>query len=390
MNGVRFPEPVAQELDSVGQATDVEAEADDGARDEDIYVPFDPEKIDVITRTLTVDFLLSRIRTQRIDLQPDFQRRAGPWTNEAKSRLIESLLLRIPLPTLYAAELEDESWAIVDGIQRLTTITEFVEPTVIDAQPLRLTGLEYLGEYEGMLFSDLPGRLQTRLREAELVVHLIRRGTPEAVMFNIFARINTGGLPRSAQELRHALIPGQARKYLKEWAESPAFLDATGRSTRSDRMVDREMVLRFVAFRLTKPEDYASRDFNGFLRGAMRALNQLPSAEVDRLERDFTIAMVTARDIFGIHAFRKRNPDGGGVKFPVNKALFEAVSVNLAALSQQQRQYLVERRDEVDKKFLSLMGDVDFQTVISQGTGQVAKVKRRFQRIKELFAEVSG
>lgn len=80
----------------------------------------------------------------------------------------------------------------------------------------------------------------------------------------------------------------------------------------------------------------------------------------------------------------------GGGKFPVNKALFEAVSVNLAALSQQQRQYLVERRDEVDKKFLSLMGNVDFQTAISRGTGQVAKVKRRFQRIKELFVEVSG
>lgn len=309
VDDVRFPEP-AQELGFLGQATDVEAEADDDARDEDIYVPFDPERVDVVTRTPTVDLLLSRIGTQRINLQPDFQRRAGLWTNKAKSRLIESLLLRIPLPVLYAAEMEGGSWAIVDGIQRLTAIAEFVEPTVIAAQPLRLTGLEYLDKYEGMLFGDLPGRLQIRLREAELVVHLIRRGTPETVMFNIFARINTGGLPRSAQELRHALIPGQARKYLKEWAESPAFLDATGRSIRSDRMVDREMVLRFVAFRLTKPEDYASRDFNGFLRGAMRALNQLPSAEVDRLERDFTIAMVTARDIFGIHAFRKRNPDG--------------------------------------------------------------------------------
>lgn len=388
VDGVRFPKPVAQELDSLGQATDVEAEADDGARDEDINDPFDPEKIDVVTRTPTVDLLLSRIRTKRMHLQPDFQRRAGLWTNKAKSRLIESLLLRIPLPTLYAAEMQDESWVIVDGIQRLTTIAEFVEPTVINTQPLRLTDLEYLKKCEGMLFGDLPGRLQTRLREAELIVHVIRLGTPEAVMFNIFARINTGGLPLSAQELRHAIIPGRARTYLKEWAESPAFLDATGGSIRSDRMADREMVLRFFAFRLVKPEDYASQDFDQFLRDAMKRLNQLPPAEVDRLERDFAIAMVTARDTFGIHAFRKRSPDGVGGRLPVNKALFEAVSVNLAALSERQRQCLVERRDGIDEKFMGLMRDVDFQTAISQGTGNIAKVKRRFQRIEELFAEV--
>ncbi|MGH3770734.1 MAG: DUF262 domain-containing protein [Pseudonocardiaceae bacterium] len=387
-DGVVFPEPVAQELDSLGQATGVETEADDSALAEDINNPFDPEKIDVVTRTLAVDYLLSRIRTQLMDLQPDFQRRAGIWTNKAKSRLIESLLLRIPIPTLYAVETEDGSWSIVDGVQRLAAIAEFVEPVVIGAQPLQLTDLEYLDKCEGMFFDDLPGRLQARLREAELVVHLLRRGTPEAVKFNIFSRLNTRGLRLSAQELRHALIPGKARRYLKEWAESSAFLDATGRSIRGDRMADREMVLRFVAFRLTEPESYVSQDFDEFLRDAMKALNRFSPAEVDRLEHDFTIAMVTARDTFGMHAFRKRNPGGGGGRFPVNKALFEAVSVNLAALSEQQRQCLLERKDKIDEKFMGLMGDVDFQIAISQGTGDVAKVKRRFRRIQELFAEV--
>ena len=96
-----------------------------------IHTPFDPERIDVITRNTTVDLLLSRIRTGRIDLQPDFQRQAGIWKTMAKSRLIESLLLRIPLPTFYAAEGDDEAWAMVDGIQRLTTIAQFIEPEAI-------------------------------------------------------------------------------------------------------------------------------------------------------------------------------------------------------------------------------------------------------------------
>jgi hypothetical protein len=175
-----------QELDSLGRATGVEIEVFDEilvtdeitrpGNIEGIREPFDPNKIDVITRNTTVELLLSRIRDGRIDLEPEFQRHRGIWNLRAKSRLIESLLLRIPLPTLYAAEVEDaeESWTVVDGIQRLTAIAEFVEPSALDTQPLALRDLEYLQQYEGAIFADLPGRLKTRLREAELVVHLIR------------------------------------------------------------------------------------------------------------------------------------------------------------------------------------------------------------------------
>src|SRR5262249_11153870 len=235
---------------------------------------------------------------------------------EGESRLIESLLLRIPLPTFYAAEADDESWAMVVGMQRLTTIAEFIEPSTVGASPMRLRYLEYLGDQCGdMRFDELPGRLQTRLRETELVVHLIRRGTPEEVKFNIFARINTGGLPLSRQELRHALIPGQARAILKEWAESVEFREATQGSVRSERMADREMILRFIAFRLTKPEQYSHDDFDRFLRESMRQLNQLRLTAVVGLRAEFRRAMMAAHQIFGPHAFRKRDPRGGSRRF---------------------------------------------------------------------------
>jgi hypothetical protein len=118
---------VVEELDSLGHLTGVEIEDDADETGADrlydvIQAPFDPELIDVVTRNTTVDLMLSRVRTRRVDLQPDFQRQAGIWKVQARSRLIESLLLRIPLPTFYAAETDDEVWAMVDGIQRLTTI----------------------------------------------------------------------------------------------------------------------------------------------------------------------------------------------------------------------------------------------------------------------------
>jgi hypothetical protein len=354
-----------------------------------IRTPFDPEQIDVVTRNTTVDLLLSRVRTKRVDLQPDFQRQAGIWSPTAKSRLIESLLLRIPLPTFYAAEGPDEIWAMVDGIQRLTTIAQFIEPEAVDAQPLRLANLEYLGDdYNGMTFEDLPGRLQTRLRETELIVHLIRRGTPEEVKFNIFARINTGGLPLSRQELRHALIPGPARNILREWSDSSAFKEATGNSVHSERMTDREMVLRFIAFRLTAPEDYGPDDFDQFLRDAMHALNALPKSRIDQLRDEFETAMMAAHEIFGHHAFRKRDRWGSGRRLPINKALFEAVSVSLAAAPPAQIAALIRQRDKVEQEFIRLMNEVDFQSAISQGTGDPAKVRQRFANIRAIFEKV--
>ncbi|MER9683712.1 DUF262 domain-containing protein [Mesorhizobium sp. M0184] len=162
-----------------------------------IAIPFDPDAIDVITRTMTVDLLLSRVRNGMIDLQPDFQRRWGIWDNRRKSRLIESLLLRIPLPVLYMAEKDNETWGVVDGIQRLSTVAQFISPDLINRPPLQLTGLEYLREYKQAEFSGLNERLKMRLRETDLVVHLIRRGTPAEVKFNIFARDQFRGMALS-------------------------------------------------------------------------------------------------------------------------------------------------------------------------------------------------
>ncbi|MEH1014275.1 DUF262 domain-containing protein [Micromonospora sp. CPCC 206060] len=386
---------VVEELDSLGHRTGVEIEDDSIAQADEptdsIRKPFDPEQIDVITRTTTVDLLLSRLRGRRLDLQPDFQRQAGLWKPTTKSRLIESLLLRIPLPTFFAAEGDDEVWAMVDGIQRLTAIAQFIEPETIGAEPLRLRNLEYLGEeYDGASFDELPGRLQTRLRETELIVYVIRRGTPEEVKFNIFARINIGGLPLSQQELRHALIPGEGRRILQDWAESEAFRSATGNSVRSERMADREMVLRYLAFRLTPPETYAADDFDRFLRESMHQLNALPSSGVDLLWREFNEAMLAAEMIFGAHAFRKRDPERPSWRLPINKALFEAVAVNLAAASGDEIAALMERKDEVEEKFFALMWDAGFQSAISQGTSNRGKVNYRFAEIRRLFDSVVG
>ncbi|ESY94886.1 hypothetical protein X741_07810 [Mesorhizobium sp. LNHC229A00] len=376
-----------EQLDLFGEGTGVEVDDASALESDDIEQPFDPEAIDVVTRNPTVELLLSRVSSGRIDLMPDFQRRWGIWDQKRQSRLIESLLLRIPIPVLYAAEDEDERWEIVDGIQRLSTIARFVRPESIESQPLLLSNLQYLEAYEGKSFNDLSEKLKTRLRETELVVHLIRKGTPPEVKFNVFARINSGGIALSPQELRHAITPGAGRGLLAKWASSEDFLKATDKSVKPIRMDDRELVLRFVAFYSLGVSYYNRADMDGFLIQAMRSLNRLEPADIERLKAAFSRAMLLAYLIFEGEAFRKRlSPEAA--RMPINKALFEAVSVNLARLAEQEGSLLVDRRTRLWGEFMALCADRQFEASISQGTSDVAKVNRRFDMVAEMFQTV--
>lgn len=203
---------------------------------ERITTPFNPEQIKIRTAHIVVEQLISRIEHEEVDLAPDFQRQAGIWNDELKSRLIESLLLRIPLPMFYVAADESEKWSVVDGIQRMTTIYDYV------TGKFRLERLEYLTKLNRCTHDELRRPLQRRISETELIVNVIESGTSPDVLFNVFRRINTGGLTLNGQEIRHALNPGPVRSYLKELAESDEFIKATDNSISTIRMADRECV----------------------------------------------------------------------------------------------------------------------------------------------------
>ena len=375
----------AEELADDGSASGVELEL---ASDQ-IAEPFDPDEIKVTTRTMTVDLLMGRLADGVLKLQPDFQRKAGIWNNVKQSRLIESLVLRIPLPSFYVSEDDEEEWEVVDGVQRLTAISRFVQPQS-DHQALRLTGLEYLkGDFDGCSFEDLPPRLSRRIRETEFTFHVIESNTPPSVRFNIFARINTGGMPLTHQELRHALVPGKARDILKQWAESESFQKAVDHGVKPDRMADREMVLRYFAFwNMPTPESYSRRDFGEFLMDAMKDMNKLRRDEVDEACETFESAMRVAREVFGRYAFRKKYSTSETWRKPINRALFESVAVNIAKMTEEQQRRLVRRRKEARTAFVQLMNEQDFESAVSVGTGDPPKVKLRFARVRRMLKNV--
>lgn len=342
--------------------------------------PFNPEKIKVRTVNVVVDQIISRLDHDEIDLAPDFQRMAGIWNDQRKSRFIESLLLRIPIPVFYVAADNSEMWSVVDGIQRTSTIYEYVKGS------FKLNELEYLTKFEHHTYEELPRPMQRRIRETQLVVNVIEPGTPEEVMFNIFRRINTGGMTLNGQEIRHALHPGPVRKFLRKLAGSKEFLNATDNSVRTDRMADRECALRFVAFHIDPWEEYTANDLDGYLGLAMRKVNRMSPIERHELSKDFRRAMRASHHIFENLAFRKPFNDEERRR-PISKALLETWGVGLVRRSKDEIEVLVENRKRVIKEFQSLIrNDQDFGVAITYSTGTPSRVRKRFQAIDELIA----
>ena len=347
---------------------------------------FDPNEIRVKLWTPTVDLVLTRLREDEIDLAPDFQREAGIWTDRNQSRLIESLLIRVPLPAFYMDSSDEDRLLVIDGIQRLTALKRFVTDN-----ELVLQELEYLYDCNGKRFADLPRPFRRRIEETMLTVHVIDKGTPDGAKLNIFKRLNTGGMPLTPQEVRHAMSPGPVREFLKALSVSPAFERTTQRKFSDKRMTARECALRFCAFILTPPSDYPPvGDLDKFLLDAMKKLNEMSDPDRRALARRFERAMTSAGQVLGDQAFRKpRRP--GRPRPPVNKALFEAWAVGFDARTDEELAHLKERGVEVQQRFEKLVDEVrEFEQALSQGTGDPTKVKLRFDWIDALLDEVAN
>ena len=376
---------VAQKAqDNTTPPSGTEERSEDGVEvekeDENLPIehPFNPEKISIATKSPTIDLIVSRIKENEIDLEPDFQREQM-WDNVRKSRLIESLLLRIPIPAFYVAADDEDCWKVVDGIQRMSSINGYINNGFL------LRKLEYLTDFEGKLYKDLPRAMQRRMRETELVVNVISPSTPVEVMFNIFYRINTGGVPLNPQEIRNALTPQHVRDYLKELAQSDEFLKATENSIRSNRMADRECILRFLAFHMDHWGNYSTSttDLNTYLTNAMKKIGTLKGEERDQFATDFKKAMDAGFRIFGRDTFRRRGYDNA--RTPVNKALLEIWGVALANCSPEQIEILVSKRDALKEESARLMNDDrDFVNAISYSTGNQKRVAKRFTTVEQL------
>ncbi|MBK9263139.1 MAG: DUF262 domain-containing protein [Polyangiaceae bacterium] len=378
--GTETEDTLADELPSV--STDTEEGSPPPIPPDPVFKPFDPTSIRVEQRMMSIFQVMRKVESRDIDIRPDFQRNFV-WNSVRQSRLIESILLRIPLPAFYLDATLDDKWLVVDGLQRLTTLDRF-----FNKRDLPLTNLEFFAELEGKRFDELPRNLQRQIEDTELNLYVIRPETPPEVKFTVFSRVNTGGLVLTPQEIRHALFQGRATSFLAELAQLDEFIKATEGSISSLRMDDRECALRFAAFYMTSYETYGRTDIrtksgrslqqnlDGFLSEAMERINRADEALLARQKEGFSESNEACRDGFRRYAFRKMYKRDGR-RTQISKPLFEVWSVLLQSYSFEA---LERSKEAIVDGFIELMNQVEFNKSISWARAVPARCTRGFVR----------
>ena len=319
--------------------------------------------------------------TRRIDqgsyvMDPDFQRHFI-WPEDKQSKLIESVIMRIPLPVFYMAEDDEGRMVVVDGLQRLSTFSRFVRGELKLSLPDR-------PELHGKGFSELPSKLQNRVEDCNLIFYVIDAKVPERARLDIFERVNSGET-LTRQQMRNSLFVGSGTRFLKTESRTEVFLRATGGSLNQKKMRDREFVNRFRAFQLLDLDEYRG-DMDKFLADCLRRMNRMDEPELSRLSAEFHRGLANNFTLFGRHAFRKHEP-GQEQRGLLNASFWDVMTTSLSRYTED----TVEGcREPLRHQVFGLLDNEEFNIAITYGPNDARKVRARFRLAQEVFKEVLG
>jgi hypothetical protein len=274
----------------------------------------------VVNADWTIETINSQMTKGNIDLQPSFQRR-NAWDDVRKSRLIESIIVGMPVPNIVLAENKDHKgrFIVIDGKQRLAAINEYMN------NEYKLRGLDIRKDLNGMDLGSLPTSDREGLENSTIRSTVIKNWIDQNFLYSIFFRLNSGSLPLSPQELRKALIGGNLLDSIEEYLKSSESFHRIFGESLDKRMRDSELVLRFIAYDRDLP-NYAG-NFKEFLDTATRYYEdswELRKAEVaERLSR-LDVSLATAYSIFGNDSFKKWL--GDKYEKVMNRAVFDCVA----------------------------------------------------------------
>ncbi len=324
----------------------------------------------------TVHDIIRRIDQGNYVLNPDFQR-DFIWPESKQSKLVESVIMRIPLPVFYMAEDDEGRMIVVDGLQRLSTFHRFLKNKLSLDLPDR-------DELHRKRFSDLSSKFQNRVEDCNLIFYIIDSKVPERARLDIFDRVNSG-VPLSRQQMRNCLFMGKATRFLRKESQSEIFLQATDGSLKVTTMRDREFVNRFCAFQLLDLDEYRG-DMDEFLALCLSKMNTMEQPELSLLAEQFRNALENNFILFERQAFRKHEPEQlrRGI---INASFWDVMSTGLSRYTQD---HVRAHAEHLRGTVYELLRDNDFNTAITYGPNDARKVKMRFRMTRDAFQEVLG
>lgn len=363
---------------------------EDTPEDEDsggLY-PYDPTKEDIDIREdpQTVFELIRKYKQGKLIIDPDFQRNLV-WGIEQKSRFIESVILNFPLPPWYVNQSKEGKYIIVDGLQRTTTLYEFIEYPKFE-----LKGLKALPRLNGYTFdslADLEGDYQAKIEDKKLTLYTIRPSVSSKVVYDIFNRINTGGTKLNQQEVRNCIFSGKSTKLLKELSEQDYFRKAIDQGISPKRMKDREVILRYLAFQIFDYQTEYEGDMSLFLEKVMKTINLMSNEEIEELKKNFKLVMLFTYNIFSNNNFRLPTTDkqGNHRRGRINVALLESVGYFFSLKIKEYINFILQK-ERIKQNFQKLLKNPDYLDAIKSGTSSKAKVITRFNLAQQILGDI--
>lgn len=367
------------------QETKIEEDKKENEINGYINNPFSTKDIKITPITMALPSLINKLKYDEIDLNPDFQRHGDLWSPTNMSRLIESILLKLPLPIFYFDVSNPDKWIVVDGLQRLSTIKKFM----VD-KTLKLKNLEFLKDLDGKSYDDLERGFYRIFENTQILTYQIEEQTPKPVRYSIFNRINTGGMPLNAQEIRQALNQqGKGVRFLIDCAESDIFRSIV--SVPAKRMLDRELVLRFMSFKLSPnaTNEFPFNNMGEFLDEAMEKLDNIKDDEkLNELRNSLFETLEFSEKILGEKHRFSRSIAKKEKTNTLNRSLFDVLTVCFSEIKDKQN--FVSKKDEFRDKLGELLKDEssEFSRAITEGTSGKGAIEKRFEIMKELVEEV--
>ena len=394
-------EMIAPQDSSENLLTEIE-DADDGPID----VPtsrFTPVNFATGTRRI-IDLYRSYSSDKELDPRPSFQR-GYVWDRNRATKLVESILLHVPIPLIYTAEEENGTEVVIDGQQRLTTCFAFIEGffplskadteaasrgETVRRKPFRLGKMKILSHLQGLSYKELDQDHKNMFNRYNLTIIKIAKGSHPDVKFEIFERLNTGSISLSDQEIRNCIYRGPYNDLIASLASNTTFRKLLGIAGEASRMQDVELVLRFMAFNEVTHLKF-NQKMRSFLNSHMADRRQISGDLAAQYETDFLRAVELAFTVFGEKAFRRfsegnpKHPNGNWEK-AVNKAVFDVLMFWFARYEKRQ---IVESKDLIKETYIQLcVDDQEFINAITLGTADPNRVRARFKKWEEALAKV--
>lgn len=322
--------------------------------------------INVRSDVITIDNIFKRLKENEIRLDGYFQRKSNLWADDIKSRLIETIILNMPIPPLFFDVTNDDRWLIVDGLQRVSAINAFYR------DELTLINLDYIPELQGKKFSDLDRQYKRKFEEKQLSYFAIYPGTPKSVRYKIFKNINVSALVLNRQEIRHAINEDEdaeftSSKYISsltpiinQYIEIPE----KGINFSKERMSDAELCLRYISFRVLNYKNEYKGSIQDFLDRAMERVNSIEQNKLEMYKNDFEKTLDTILEIYPNDiAFTKCMVQTDGPK-NFNGNLFGVWTYLFSRLSDDERKTLIKKKSSFSKQALNLISDLNYEKSI--------------------------